>query len=143
MKKRKPFNKEVWAANDGIGKQAVLQLLKRMNVDAEENPNPYGVDIIVKDRSRTYEVERRTIWETQWPFETVHIPERKNKFMKPGMVYAVVNKDCNKVMLCSSETITQYPQRVVRNTAIAAGEYFYDVPVGEWTSYDVEEDKNG
>jgi len=63
--------------------------------------------------------------------------------MQPGMTYAVVNKGCDKVMMCSSETILLYPQREVKNTAVASGEYFYDVPLGEWTIYDIEEDKNG
>ena len=143
MKKRKPFNREVWAANDAIGKKAVLQVLKSLDITADENPNPYGIDLVVRDSEDTYEVERRTIWETQWPFDTVHIPERKHKFMKPGMTYAVVNKDCDKVMMCPSETILLYPQREVKNTAVASGEYFYDVPLGEWTIYDIEEDKNG
>ena len=56
MKVRKPFSPGNHRANDAIGKKAVLQLLKRMGVEAEENPNPYGVDLIVKHRTRTYEV---------------------------------------------------------------------------------------
>ena len=140
MKKRKPFNKEAWAANDAVGKKAVLQVLKSMDIQAKENPNPYGIDLLVKGSKDTYEVERRTIWEVEWPFDTVHIPERKNKFMQPGMTYAVVNKDCNKVMMCPSETIIQYPQREIRNTAVASGEYFYDVPLGEWTMHQIDKE---
>ena len=143
MKTRKPFSKDTHEANDAIGKTAVLKLLQRMNVDAEENPNPYGVDIIVKNRKRTYEVERRPIWHTVWPHDTVHIPERKTKFLKPSMVYAVVNIECDRVMLCSSEVILKYPQVEVPNKSIAAEEFFYDVPLNEWRIYDVEENKNG
>tara|TARA_R110002020_G_scaffold38183_8_gene115083 strand:- start:177 stop:596 length:420 start_codon:yes stop_codon:yes gene_type:complete len=139
MKVRKPFDQETHGANDAIGKKAVLQFLKQMNVNAEENPDQYGVDIIVKDRERTYEVERRPMWRLVWPFDTVHIPERKTKFLKPDMVYAVVNVDCDKIMLCSSETILKYPQVEVPNKSIVAEEYFYDVPLNEWSTFDVKE----
>jgi len=47
MKNRKPFNREVWAANDAIGKKAVLQVLKSLDINANENPNPYGIDLLV------------------------------------------------------------------------------------------------
>lgn len=143
MKVRKPFSPGNHRANDAIGKNAVLQLLKRMNVDAEENPNKYGVDIIVKDRTRTYEVERRAIWHTTWPHPTVHIPERKTKFLKPDMVYAVVNIECDRVMLCSSEVILKYPQVEIPNKSISSGEFFYDVPLTEWQVYNVKEAQNG
>ena len=139
MKVRKPFDQETHGANDAIGKKAVLQFLKQMNVNAEENPDQYGVDIIVKDRERTYEVERRPMWRLAWPFDTVHIPERKTKFLKPDMVYAVVNVDCDKIMLCPSETILKYPQVEVPNKSIVAEEYFYDVPLNEWSTFDVKE----
>ena len=137
MRVRKPFNKATHASNDAIGKQTVLKLLKSMNVGAEENSNPYGVDIVLIDGLGTYEVERRPIWTEVWPFATVHIPERKTKFLIPDMTYAVVNKDCDKVMLCSSETILKYDQLEVPNRAVASGEYFYDVPLSEWKVYDV------
>ena len=137
MKTRKPFNKAAHASNDAIGKQTVLKLLKSMDVEAEENSNPYGVDILLKKGIGSYEVERRSIWVEDWPFATVHIPERKTKFLIPEMTYAVVNKDCDKVMLCSSETILKYEQLEVPNKAVATGEYFYDVPLKEWTVHDV------
>jgi len=73
----------------------------------------------------------------------VHIPERKTKFLKPDMVYAVVNIECDRVMLCSSEVILKYPQVEVPNKSIASGEFFYDVPLTEWHVYNVEEEKNG
>jgi len=137
MKVRKPFNKAAHASNDSIGKQTVLKLLKSMDVEAEENSNPYGVDIILKEGYGTYEVERRPIWDETWPFPTVHIPERKTKFLIPDMTYAVVNRDGNKVMLCSSETILKYEQLEVPNKEVVVGEYFYDVPLSEWKVYDV------
>lgn len=135
----KPFSEGNHQANDSIGKEAVLKLLKRMNVDAEENPDKYGVDIIVKDRDRTYEVERRAIWSDTWPYATVHVPARKTRVLKPHMVYAVVNTECDKVMLCPTEIIIKYAQVEVPNRTIKSGEYFYDVPLREWQTFNVEE----
>ena len=52
-------------------------------------------------------------------------------------MYAVVNKDFNKIMLCHSRTIRKYKQIEVPNKSVKSGEYFYDVPVHEWSVYEV------
>ena len=43
-----------------------------------ENPDDYGIDILAAG----YEVERRTIKSPYWPYPTVHVPYRKDKFFK-------------------------------------------------------------
>ena len=132
----KQFNKESHAVNDKPAKDLVISFLKSKGVDAVENPDKYGIDIIVP----RYEVERREIWVNYFPFKTVHIPARKEKFLKYSIVYAVVNKDFNKIMFCKSEVIKQYNLIEVPNKSVPEGEYFYDVPIEEWYIYNVGED---
>ena len=118
MPKRKPFSKQAYARNDASGKKAVLRFLKSQGLDAWENPDIYGIDLIVNGTSHVgkvfdnmpIEVERRAIWRGDtFPYETVHIPERKTKFLTKGpMLYAVVNKFYNKVIFCSNSIISQY-----------------------------------
>ena len=137
---RKPFSPGNHASNDAVGKNAVLKYLHSINIPAEENPDKYGIDLIVKGYDWTYEVEHRSIWKDNWPHSTVHVPERKAKFMKDKMIYAVVNKDCTKIMFCPSEVIRQYKPVEVPNKSVAQGEHFYDVPLQKWTIRTV---KNG
>ena len=129
----KKFNKESHAANDKPSKDVVIKFLKSKGLDAIENPNDYGIDIMVS----RYEVERREIWTDNIPFKTVHIPARKAKFLKYNIVYAIVNKDFNKIMLCRSEVIRQCNRIEVPNKSVPAGEYFYDVPIEQWYVYNL------
>ena len=129
----KKFNKESHAVNDKPAKDLVISFLKSKGLDAMENPNDYGIDIMVS----RYEVERREIWINSFPFRTVHIPARKEKFLKYNIVYAIVNKDFNKIMLCTSEVIRKYNKIEVPNKSVPKGEYFYDVPIKEWNTYDL------
>ena len=129
----KKFNKESHAANDKPSKDLVIKFLKSKGLDAIENPNDYGIDIMVS----RYEVERREIWTDNFPFKTVHIPARKAKFLKYNIVYAIVNKDFNKIMLCRSEVIRQCNRIEVPNKSVPAGEYFYDVPIEQWYIYNL------
>ena len=132
----KEFNKESHAANDKPAKDLVINFLKSKGLDAMENPDKYGIDIVVP----RYEVERREIWIDEFPFKTVHIPARKEKFLKHSIVYAVVNKDFDKIMFCRSEVIRQYDLIEVPNKSVPEGEYFYDVPIEKWRIYNIGED---
>ena len=130
----KPFSKGNHKANDKPAKDAVLKFLRSKGLDAIENPNDYGVDILVS----RYEVERRNIWTDKFPYKTVHVPARKAKFLKFPIIYAVVNTNFDRVMLCSSVVIRKYPKIEVPNKSMPEGEYFYDVPIKEWTIYKIE-----
>ena len=131
----KEFNKESHAANDKPAKDLVINFLKSKGLDAMENPDKYGIDIVVP----RYEVERREIWIDEFPFKTVHIPARKEKFLKHSIVYVVVNKDFDKIMFCRSEVIRQYDLIEVPNKSVPEGEYFYDVPIEKWRIYNIGE----
>ena len=131
----KKFNEESYATNDRPAKDLVINFLKSKGLDAVENPDKYGIDIVVP----RYEVERREIWIDEFPFKTVHIPARKEKFLKHSIVYVVVNKDFDKIMFCRSEVIRQYNLIEVPNKSIPEGEYFYDVPIEKWHVFNTGE----
>ena len=131
----KEFNKESHAANDKPAKDLVIRFLQSKGIDATENPDKYGIDIIAP----RYEVERREIWIDNFPFKTVHIPARKKKFLNYSIVYAVVNRDFNKIMFCTSEIIKQSNLIEVPNKSVPKDEYFYDVPIEQWHIYNERE----
>jgi len=143
MPVHKPFNQSNYDANDASGKEVVTQFLTNKGLDVQENSNKYGIDLIAN--GTTYngksfvdipiEVERRNIWTDTFPFPTVHVPERKTKFLSKYMLYAVVNSTYDRVMFCSSDIIKQFIPIEVPNKSIQAGEYFYDVPLKHWKVY--------
>ena len=132
--KRKPFNKDNHAANDPAGKEVVINYLRSKGVPAIENPDDYGVDIMIPGS----EVERRTVYTKTWPYPTFHVPERKTKFLKLDITYDVVVHhvlpagEFDTLYRCKSSVIRDHPLVEVPNNSMPEGEYFYDVPVGEW-----------
>lgn len=146
MPVHKPFNQGNYEANDASGKEAVTKFLVSQGLSVKENPNRYGVDLIadgITHNGKTFnkvpiEVERRQIWNRdEFPYSTVHVPERKTKFLKDYILYAVVNKDYTKVMFCSSNVITRFMPVEVPNNSISKDEYFYNVPLEHWKVYNV------
>jgi|TARA_R100000482_G_C5079847_1_gene125498 hypothetical protein len=130
---RKPFSEGNHASNDPVGKDIVLEFLRSKGIKAIENPDDYGVDIMAP----IYEVERRTIYQANWPYKTVHVPERKTKFLVHDIYYVVVvhhatNKPSNSLMICRSNIIRKCNIEVVPNNSVPDGEGFYDVPMGFW-----------
>ena len=132
--KRKPFSKGNHAANDGSGKAVVLNYLRNNGIKAIENPDDYGVDIMAP----RFEVERRTIYSHKWPYDTVHVPERKTKFLVHDIYYVVVihhevnNNIYDSLMFCESDIIKKCNLLEVPNNSMPEGEYFYDVPINFW-----------
>ena len=133
--KTKPFSKGNHAANDNPGKRVVIKYLGAKGIDAVENPNRYGIDIL----AAWYEVERRTILTNKWPYPTVHIPYRKKKFFKNKCIYAVnvhhkfFDYSYDGLMFCGSDVVVEYPVIEVPNKSVEKDEYFYDVPLHEFT----------
>jgi len=137
MAVRKAFNPKAHARSDAPGKKTVIKYLKSIGIEAIENPDKFGIDVIVPGSDVTYEVEQRSIWAENWFYSSVHVPERKKKFMQDKMVYAVVNRDCTKILFCPSEVIREYKPIEVPNKAVSNGEEFYDVPLNKWTLREV------
>jgi len=133
--KTKPFSKGNHAANDKAGKKVVIEFLKSKGIQAIENPDEYGIDVLAAG----YEVERRTIKRPYWPYPTVHVPYRKDKFFKWKCIYAVVvhhivNNDIyDSLMFCPSDVVAKSPVVEVPNKSVEKDEYFFDVPFKEWT----------
>ena len=141
----KPFSKENYETNDFSAKKTVMSFLKKIALSVIENPDKYGIDLIADGVTHNgqilnkvfIEVERRNIWDYNFPFSSVHIPERKTKFFNQRILYAVVNSNYNRIMLCPSDIITQFTPVEISNKSIKEGEFFYDVPLKYWKIYNV------
>ena len=143
----KKFDQKIHDENDRRGKEAVIQFLTNQGLRAWENPDRYGIDLFVEGTSRKgitfnrlpIEVERRPRWERgNFPNKNYNIPHRKKKFFKSKCLYAVVNRDCNKVMFCSSRHIIESALVEIPNRFCLKGEYFYKVPIRRFKTYDIE-----
>ena len=72
----KKFSKENHNENDKPSKDLVIKFLKSKGVDAVENPNDYGIDIL----TGRYEVERRIKWKNNFHLKLFTYLQEKLNF---------------------------------------------------------------
>lgn len=85
------------------------------------------------------EVERRHSWVDEFPFQTVHVPARKAKFLSLDrpMVLFSVRADLKQALWCRGEDIKGSPVEVKANRYMPEEE-FYVVPISKWTLVHLE-----
>ena len=79
----KQFVEEQHAIHDAEAKEAVRQFWIKLGYACVENPDQYGVDLLVEGKGRKFgcEVETKAGWHgPEFEFPTLRIPFRKQKF---------------------------------------------------------------
>jgi hypothetical protein len=143
----KKFNQELHDACDPLTREAVSKwLTMKWGVVAEANPDKYAVDLVIKRDGKLVayaEVEVRN-WlqeSTHCPYDTIHVAERKQKLLNNQLptLFFVVTRDFKNAYWTKAEEILKSPMLEVKNTAVAEGERFYDVPKSVWKYVDLME----
>ena len=140
------FDFESFKQNDQLGRYCVKQFFKTRGIEAKDNPDRMGVDLKITGKSsasgRVYknfgvEVARSPYWNGGlWPFESVNIPLRKEKFFSSRCLYALVNRSGDRIMLIDSNKILGSIVREIPTKAKPAGELFYDIPLERFKAYE-------
>lgn len=122
---------------DPPGRNAIIKYVKReWGLDAENNPNKYAVDLIIKKDNEVIgyaEIETRR-W-NYLPFNTIHIPKRKDKLFNDILptYYFVVSRFMVRAWYCNTKDILNSPVFEIPNTSLSQDEYFYDVDLKHFT----------
>lgn len=129
---RKEFSPSLHDQYDSYGKAKVKKFfMTTYGIYLLENEDRYAVDMIAyKDGNKLgyVEVEVRESWRhNEFPFDTLHIPERKAKLLRNDLktVLASVNKIGTRAFLCDGEVILASPIEERSNKYIREGERFY------------------
>ena len=86
------------------------------------------------------EIERRVIFDREFPFDIINIPSRKLRILDGGKVsYCIVNKDFDRMGLCLGKDLQKYLGTVYENPnwSVKTGEYFIKVPKDEFRWIDL------
>ena len=92
-----------------------------------ENPDDYGIDLLVKGKGKEFgcEVEVKLGWHGPGlNFPTLQICSRKKKFMSPPSMFMVINNSLAHSAVVSSKLILQSPMIEVKNMTVPTGEVF-------------------
>lgn len=129
---RKPFSQEMHTEYDEVGKSRVAEHFKiAYGIDLVEHEDKYAVDLVAyKDGKKLgyVEVEVRDSWSRdEFPFDSLHIPERKEKLLNNDMrTYLVsVNKLGTRAFICDANVILNSPRMEKNNKYVEHGELFF------------------
>lgn len=158
----KPFDKADHDTYDKKGKDAFLKHLSKAlpaGYQAVENPNQYGIDILVISPSNIVvlacDVEvRYGNWKgnIDFPFSKINCIERKDHLWKKDdnflnripfqiakgcrVYYVQLNNECTKAVLIDGQTILQ-KELIPWNNRKMTGEYVRQVPLEETKQIDL------
>jgi len=133
----KPFDASLHAQHDKDGRDFVKAFYKKHGLDAQDNPDQYGVDLLVyyDDSLVGYaEVEVRQNWDKeQFPFDTLNVPERKQKLLTNDLetTFFSVSKDHSRAFMCQDRIVLSSPLMESANKYVGSGEKFFKVPIDQ------------
>lgn len=138
MGMRKKFSHSLYKENDHIAKLAGFYHLA--NHDAKWlsiNPNDYKCDIVYKTDTidadspiMLLETEIKHTWPGGiFPYSTVNILERKEKYFLEGADILLLAKNLKDYLIIDAETVLSSDLVEVPNKYVAEMEWFYQVPI--------------
>lgn len=91
----KAFEEDKWELYDGPIKAAATKFWIQLGYDCIENPDDYGIDLLVSGKGQDFgcEVEVKLGWHgPEFTFPTLYIAHRKKKFMDSPAIFMVLNQ---------------------------------------------------
>ena len=126
------FNQAAYNDCDSKAKEVAIKYLSSIGIQARENDNEYGIDLlaVIGNREIGIEVEVKVAWELLFPWSTITIPYRKRRFMIAGDILFLFNHDFTQMAIVPEHTL----KRLIRkNTKSTENELFFDIPTEEAT----------
>ena len=123
---QKDFNKY-----DEAARAAAKRFWSSVGYLCEDNPDEYGVDLVVKGQNKMFfcEVEVKTVWHgVQFKYPTIHLPVRKAKFLTKPTQFMIFNNSLTHAAIFGRKVVLDSPCVEVSNVKISHGEKFFDVP---------------
>lgn len=135
----KRFDEQSFAANDTAAINAVLKHLLKQGSWARKNDELYQPDILLYNTGfqvlSYIEVEIKHNWKegTEFPFDTVNLPERKGKYRrkKKDIEYWILRKDLGAAVIIPEHAVVDTRLVEVRNRLIPEGEMFFSIPIDD------------
>ena len=128
----KYFEPDVFDKFDAEARKVAQSFWKRLGYSCQNNPDTYGVDLLVEGKGKKFgcEVEVKQGWQgPTFPFPTLHIPMRKKKFTDEATTFFVLNNEMTHAAVASRASVLAAPIVVVKNYKVPEGEQFYSVPI--------------
>ena len=126
----KQFEQEQWELFDAPAKEAATKFWIQLGYECIENPDDFGIDLLVKGKGKEFgcEVEVKLGWHgPTFTFPTLHIAMRKKKFMNSPAIFMVMNNSLTHGAVVSRKLILASPVIEVANATVPSGERFFNI----------------
>jgi hypothetical protein len=130
--KHAKFDKESFARADAKAREATTSYLQSHGYIVYPHPDTYAQDLVAEkgDRKFLVECEQKSLWRGQrFPFDSVQLPERKQKFFNERTLFFIWNNEWDSAMVFWSHMIKDLEPVEVPNRRISKGEYFFQIPL--------------
>jgi Holliday junction resolvase-like predicted endonuclease len=127
----KPFKKSLFDKYDPTGRAVVSEWLADLGYWVHDNPDIYGVDLIAeKDGKQTMiEVEVKVGWIDKFPFGSLHIPARKEKFAKTDSVFCILNREMTRLAAVTGDNVLMCGFVTKATRVTDEPDVFFEVPL--------------
>ena len=158
MSERKRFDRELFEKYDKAAREATKKYFERISngvsydsegnvhdcgvtFKVEEHPDRYAQDLIVTrndfyndghwDQSKfNVECEVKRVWkEEKFPYDSVQLPQRKEKFCDGNTVFFIWNEPMTHAAVFEDEVIKDLTPIEVPNKYMYKDEYFFQIPL--------------
>lgn len=132
---RKPFDKALFAENDAVAREVVMEYYRHSGIMLTPNPKRYGIDLLCKIDNvvvRGVECEIKRVWSGPvLKYDTVQLPGRKAKYLSDEypIEYWIINNELTHALVIPGEAVRQAEPVTVSNKYVRFGEKFYQIPV--------------
>lgn len=126
----KQFVEEQHAMHDAEAKAIAQQFWIKLGYACVENPDQYGVDLLVEGKGRKFgcEVETKTRWHApKFEFPNLRLPFRKQTFKDDRVTFFVLNSERTHATVVSRQKLLKSPVVQVKNKMVPMGDYFYEI----------------
>ena len=117
----KYFVQEQHALHDAEAKKAAQEFWIKHGHECIENPDEYGVDLLVDGKGRKFgcEVETKTGWHgREFNYTTLRIPFRKKKFNEDHVTFFVLNQGRTHAAVVNGKDLIKSPVVKIKNKMV-------------------------
>jgi hypothetical protein len=131
----KQFDQKLYDESDKRCKDLTKAFFRQHKLEAKDNPDKYGVDLLVYDEKEylfSVEVEWKGSWKgAKFPFKDIQLTYRKKKLVYIDKLYFFTfNYGFDHFMIIPKEKLLIYGEiKEIPNKLVASGEFFYSLPV--------------
>ena len=125
----KYFEPQDFEKFDAAAESVAQSFLQRLGYTCIENPDVYGIDLLIESKEFGCEVEvKQSLHGADFPFPSLHLPYHKKKFTEGSTFFFVFNNSMTPAPIVCRKVVVASQINLIKNYKIPIGEQIYCIP---------------